>query len=468
MKRKIIISEEEKRQILNLHETQKKQINFFQILENKVNDLLTEQTKQKSFSGVGELPDLLPGEQRGEQGQITSTKIKDLKPYEVKLTAEFEPNVTRPYTPTREDLEKLNGLVRWLNSPGLVGQNIEVQVNAGSSRTGDFEDNKRLAIERGETGQEFIKNYLRSRISPELYEKVVANIPPPTDALANQGPKAGLYPNDSEEYKDYQKFEILAKVSGRREIQTSRQVKLEIYIPIEAPYSKGFVFPMPNKTRGLAEGLGITDEEKIQVLYNNWPYTSTTPQPSKGVGKNGMPVTKYIKDSNRITIPNTKTFGWVGFCVKGPVSFTSGNYLCSEGNNKGYKQVYAYNGGVYPGRRWLPYPSIDYKIQPETSAFFNNNPYLKDVFSKLCYISEGYDGEYPDFFKTIEESQFCQTKYSEWPNFIGKLSRKEVPGPESPWYNQISKTVWYKNGDSNGGLWTVPATSEETTTGTVE
>ena len=50
MKRKIIISEEEKRQILNLHETQKKQINFFQILENKVNDLLTEQTKSKGVN----------------------------------------------------------------------------------------------------------------------------------------------------------------------------------------------------------------------------------------------------------------------------------------------------------------------------------------------------------------------------------------------------------------------------------
>jgi 3-deoxy-D-manno-octulosonic-acid transferase len=40
MGKRILVSENEKEQIRSLHENQKKEINYFQILENKVNELL--------------------------------------------------------------------------------------------------------------------------------------------------------------------------------------------------------------------------------------------------------------------------------------------------------------------------------------------------------------------------------------------------------------------------------------------
>ena len=161
MGKRILVSENEKEQIRSLHENQKKEINYFQILESKVNKLLME---QDDTSGVyldgkqGSLPALRPGETR-DNGQISSTKSEELKPFTVDLTANFPANVTKPYNPTPEDLKKLQGLVQWLNNPDLKTSSVEIKVNSGSSKTGNFEDNKRLAIERGQTGIDYIKNY---------------------------------------------------------------------------------------------------------------------------------------------------------------------------------------------------------------------------------------------------------------------------------------------------------------------
>lgn len=458
MNRRIIISEEEKKQIRTLHETQKKEVNYFQILESKVNRLIVEQ----GFTGQGKLPELKAGEQRGEGGQITSSKEEELKPYIVDLTANFPANVTKPYKPTPEDLKKLEGLVAWLNNPQLKTSSVEIKVNSGSSRTGNFEDNKRLAIERGQTGIDYIKNYLKGKIKTDVYDKIV--FPEPNDSLANQGPKPGEA--TAQEYQLYQKFQIIANAKGTIETKSTRQVDLKIYERRDAPMSNGFSFYIGNGAEDLAKKLGINDPKSVETLRINWPLTSGKPLAQyDDSGK----FTGYKYDSPYVTVNKLPGIGWVNFCVNGPESYTSGKYDCSSGP-AGYRQVYAHSGG-YPGKRWMPYPEIDDKITPEDSAFFLNNPYFpkgQREISILCYIAEGnegFEGKQLDFYKTIESSPFCQTKYKTWPNFNYKLDKKEVPGPEvKPWYPILLKKIWYTEGTTNGGLWTIPPTEKADTT----
>ena len=51
-----------------------------------------------------------------------------------------------------------------LNNPDLKTSSVEIKVNSGSSKTGDFKNNKTLAIQRGQTGIDYIKTYLNGKI----------------------------------------------------------------------------------------------------------------------------------------------------------------------------------------------------------------------------------------------------------------------------------------------------------------
>ena len=254
MGKRILVSENEKEQIRSLHENQKKEINYFQILENKVNELLMEQDP-KDITGVyldsskGSLPALRPGETR-DNGQISSTKSEELKPFTVDLTANFPANVTKPYNPTPEDLKKLEGLVAWLNNPQLKTSSVEIKVNSGSSKTGNFEDNKRLAIERGRTGIDYIEKYLKGKIKTDVYDKIV--FPEPNDSLANQGPEPKTA--TAEEYEKFQKFQIIADAKGTIETKLTRQVKIEIYKSADISEGDNMVFKTGNATK-LAKAL---------------------------------------------------------------------------------------------------------------------------------------------------------------------------------------------------------------------
>lgn len=453
MNKRIIISEEEKKQIRTLHETQKKEVNYFQILESKVNRLIVEQ----GFTGQGKLPELKAGEKRGEGGQIISSKIEEIPPLNIEIDATFPANKYEPYNPRPEDLKKLNQLVTWLNNRQLINQNVQIKVNSGSSKTGNYENNKKLAIKRGETGINFIKEFLKDKISEQIYNNIV--FPEPTDELANQGPEPGEA--TQAEYREYQKFKIIATATGTIKTQTAREVNMELYKPQDAPFSGGFTFEIGDGAKSLAKKLGIVDQSVIDTLYNNWPQSSLRPRDRAVQGANGVTYLEKVKDSNYVIIPSFEV-GWVTFCINGFETYTSGKYLCSS-SNPGYRQVYGYNG-TYPGNRWLAYPSIDDKVQPETSAFFNNNPLFKNDMDKLCFISEGYKAKYhTNFFKAVEGSPYCQSKYSSWPDYKYKLTKKEVPGPESPWYKTLLNTIWYKDAKTNGGLWTAPSGGEKTT-----
>ena len=454
MGKRILVSENEKKQIRSLHENQKKEINYFQILENKVNKLLMEQDP-KDITGVyldsskGSLPALRPGETR-DNGQISSTKSEELKPFTVDLTANFPANVTKPYNPTPEDLKKLEGLVAWLNNPDLKTSSVEIKVNSGSSKTGNFEDNKRLAIERGRTGIDYIEKYLKGKIKTDVYDKIV--FPEPNDSLANQGPEPKTA--TAEEYEKFQKFQIIADAKGTIETKSTRQVKIEIYKSADISEGDNMVFKTGNATK-LAKALNITDNDSIQTLIKDWPSYGTTPVVDSAVS----PYEVAIFGSRLATDFN---FKYITFCTKGFTNFAAGQYKCTDIN--GYRQVYATING---GKRWLPYPSYDWKEGVVYSPFFyvNVNPILNDVPSQMCFLAEGYTGGFrKDFFKTVEKSPFCQSKYSEWPNYSYKLGKGEVPGPESVWYNYLLKTVWYTQGTTNGGLWTIPPTGKADTT----
>ena len=454
MGKRILVSENEKEQIRSLHENQKKEINYFQILENKVNELLMEQDP-KDITGVyldsskGSLPALRPGETR-DNGQISSTKSEELKPFTVDLTANFPANVTKPYNPTPEDLKKLEGLVAWLNNPQLKTSSVEIKVNSGSSKTGNFEDNKRLAIERGRTGIDYIEKYLKGKIKTDVYDKIV--FPEPNDSLANQGPEPKTA--TAEEYEKFQKFQIIADAKGTIETKLTRQVKIEIYKSADISEGDNMVFKTGNATK-LAKALNITDNDSIQTLIKDWPSYGTTPVVDSAVS----PYEVAIFGSRLATDFN---FKYITFCTKGFTNFAAGQYKCTDIN--GYRQVYATING---GKRWLPYPSYDWKEGVVYSPFFyvNVNPILNDVPSQMCFLAEGYTGGFrKDFFKTVEKSPFCQSKYSQWPNYSYKLGKGEVPGPESVWYNYLLKTVWYTQGTTNGGLWTIPPTGKADTT----
>jgi hypothetical protein len=456
MGKRIIISENEKEQIRSLHENQKKEINYFQILESKVNKLLMEQTGTNTLysDGVGKssVPELRPGETR-DGGQITSTKVEDIKPITVNLTANFPANVTKPYNPTPEDLKKLEGLVAWLNNPQLKTSSVEIKVNSGSSKTGDFNKNKTLAIQRGTTGINYLKNYLKDKINSDVYSKIV--FPEPTDALANQGPEPGKA--TEEEYKKFQNFEIIASAKGTKETKSTRDVKIELYRYPGIVDGGNMIFKTGNATK-LANALNITDKDSIQTLINNWPSYGATPVDGSAVSPYEVSIfgTKFGTDFQ---------FRYVTFCVKGFTNFSNGQYKCSETNEVlGYRQVYATVNG---GKRWLPYPSLDWKEGVQYSPFFNVNvnPILNDVPSQLCFLSEGYNGNFKkEFFKTVESSPFCQAKYSQWPNYNYKATKREVPGPESIWYKYLTKTAWYTEGTTNGGLWTIPSDGKADTT----
>jgi hypothetical protein len=457
MGKRILVSENEKEQIRSLHENQKKEINYFQILENKVNELLMEQDP-KDITGVyldgkqGSLPALRPGETR-DNGQISSTKSEELKPFTVDLTANFPANVTKPYNPTPEDLKKLEGLVAWLNNPQLKTSSVEIKVNSGSSKTGNFEDNKRLAIERGRTGIDYIKNYLKGKIKTDVYDKIV--FPEPNDSLANQGPEPKKA--TAKEYEKFQKFQIIADAKGTIETKSTREVKIELYkFP---PVVDGAVlfFNTGNATK-LANALNITDKNTIQELANDWPDHQTNPVVDTAISPSQVGIF-----STRIT--DYMQFKYVTFCVKGFTNYRAGQYSCSDQNKLiGYRQVYAsVNNG-----RWLPYPSLNWIEGIQYSPFFQTkvNTLLPDAASQMCFLAEGYKGEYKkQFFNIVESSPFCQAKYSQWPDYSYKLAKKEVPGPESIWYKDyLSKSVWYTEGTTNGGLWTIPSDGKADTT----
>jgi len=456
MGKRILISENEKEQIRSLHENQKKEINYFQILENKVNKLLME---QDDTSGVyldgkqGSLPALRPGETR-DNGQISSTKVEDIQPITIDLTANFPANVTKPYNPTPKDLKKLEGLVAWLNNPDLKTSSVEIKVNSGSSKTGDFEKNKTLAIQRGQTGIDYIKTYLNGKIKTDIYDKIV--FPAPNDSLANQGPEPGTA--TAKEYEEYQKFQIIASAKGTKETKLTREVKIELYKFPPVVDGEMMFFETGNATK-LAKDLNITDNNSIQTLINNWPKYGTNP-----VDDSAVSPYQVALFSTKIT--GDFQFQYITFCIKGFTNYRAGQYSCGEQNELlGYRQVYATVNG---GKRWLPYPSLDWKEGIKYSPFFQTkvNTLLPDAASQMCFLAEGYQGSYKkDFFKTVESSPFCQAKYSQWPNYSYKYSKKEVPGPESIWYKDyLSKSIWYTEGTTNGGLWTVPTTGGADTT----
>ena len=302
MGKRLLISEDEKLIIRSLHNTLKEKENYFQIQENKIKSIIMEQT--------GELPSLRQGETRDEGGKMVTNKTENIAPLNIEIDAKFAPGVTGPYTPSEEDLKKLEELVNWLSSDFILNKKVDIKVNSGSSKTGNFEQNKRLAIDRGKTGIEFIKDFLKDRISQEVFNNIV--FPEPTDELANQGPEKGLYPNDSEMYRNFQKFKIVANVSGQQNIKTERKVKINIYRDnnqLMGQQGSGFKYIRTNwMPENFAEVFKVPLKE-IESLLGLKENKSGYNLPSRQFG----------------FIPS---FGYIGFCNKGFIN-EFGKYNCS-------------------------------------------------------------------------------------------------------------------------------------------
>lgn len=224
MNKRIIISEEEKKQIRTLHETQKKEVNYFQILESKVNRLLNEQHTD---------PVLYPGEFMTPDGQTIKKITQGVKsPLQLKIATNFPPGKSEPFILTDDEMEKMKN---WFGDPSLKGVKTNVIVTAGSSKSGPGntdEERKQFNIElakkRANTAFEVIKQFL----STFSDEEILSNVNYITDvSQAFAGPEYIPGKNNSKEpqYQPYQFVTVTIQAEGSTQVEANRDIKFQPY-----------------------------------------------------------------------------------------------------------------------------------------------------------------------------------------------------------------------------------------------
>jgi hypothetical protein len=223
MNKRILISEDEKKKIISLHENQKKSVNYFEILEKTYKNLISEQHTD---------PVIYPGEFLTPDGKIVK-KTQGVKPtLTMKINTNFPPGKDAPFTLTDEEIEKIKN---WYSDYKLTNVETEIIVTAGSSKSGKGSEEERkifnidLAKRRANTAFEVIKGLLTTFVKPEILEKI-KYITDVSQAFA--GPEFVPGTNNSKEpqYQPFQFVTVTIQAKGTKTVESSRDIKFQPYM----------------------------------------------------------------------------------------------------------------------------------------------------------------------------------------------------------------------------------------------
>lgn len=223
MNRRILISEEEKKQIRALYETKKKEIDYFQILESKVDRLLNEQHTD---------PVLYPGEFMTPDGQTIKKITQGVKnPLQLKIETNFPPGEFTPFVLTNEEKQKIQN---WYNDDSLTGVETEIIVTAGSSKSGSGNEEQRrqfninLAQQRANTAFGVIRQFL-STFSDEEILNSVNYITDVSQAFSGPDYIPGVNTSKEKQYQPFQFVTITIQARGNTQVESSRDIKFQPY-----------------------------------------------------------------------------------------------------------------------------------------------------------------------------------------------------------------------------------------------
>jgi len=163
-----------------------------------------------------------------QDGKRFERTVSDIPPYESdKWRAEFASGKF-----SSSDLDgtpDLTGLVKWLNEPDKVGLKLVVAVTAGTSRVpvkpgGDVDkalqkigktpNNEGLAMARGETAVEMVKNQIKNLIPEEVFNNVEFTV---DLSKVEQGPEWDEIDATAQKYTDHQFLTTTAFGTGQQE-----------------------------------------------------------------------------------------------------------------------------------------------------------------------------------------------------------------------------------------------------------
>jgi len=166
-----------------------------------------------------------------QDGKRFERTVSDIPPYESdNWRAEFASGKF-----SSSDLDgtpDLTGLVKWLNDPRLQNTNIVVAVTAGTSKVpvkpggevakalqaiGKTPDNEGLAIARGETAVEMVKNQIRTLIPEEIFNNIEFTV---DLSKVEEGPVWDKIDATAQKYTDHQFLTTLAFATGQEETLT--------------------------------------------------------------------------------------------------------------------------------------------------------------------------------------------------------------------------------------------------------
>jgi hypothetical protein len=238
MGKRIIISENEKEQIRSLHENQKKEINYFQILENKVNRLLVNEQHQP--------PNPTPGTFISPDGtKLVRNETSKVKPLIIEAKTKFAPGKSQPWSLT--DTEKKQ-ITNWYSNINLKNVETEVIVTAGSSKSGSGNEEQRkkfnieLAQKRANTAFNSIKDYFSSDPNIDLNKvKFITDI---SQAFAGPNFIPGVNTSDEAQYQEYQFVTITIQAKGEVETKSSQTYPFQPYriLAWNAPHTRIITF----------------------------------------------------------------------------------------------------------------------------------------------------------------------------------------------------------------------------------
>jgi hypothetical protein len=239
MGKRILISENEKEQIRSLHENQKKEINYFQILENKVNRLLVTEQHQP--------PNVTPGTFISPDGtKLVRNETSKVKPLIIKAETKFAPGKSEPWSLTENEKKQIN---EWYKNSLLKNVETEVIVTAGSSKSGPGateEERKKFNIElaqkRANTAFSSIKVFLGT--VPGVTLDKVKYITDISQAFSGPDYIPGTNKSSEPQYQPYQFVTITIQAKAEISVQKSETYTFQPYriLGWNAPHTRIITF----------------------------------------------------------------------------------------------------------------------------------------------------------------------------------------------------------------------------------
>jgi len=238
MGKRIIISENEKEKIRSLHENQKTEINYFNVLEKKYTELVNEQHQP---------PNPTPGTFISPDGtKLVRNETSKVKPLIIKAETKFALGKSQPWSLTDDEKTKISN---WYNNQGLKNVETEVIVTAGSSKSGPgkTEEERKafnidLAQKRADTAFSSIKNYLST--IPGISLDKVKYITDISQAFAGPDYTPNVNKSTEPQYQPYQFVTITIQAKGEVETKSSQTYSFQPYriLAWNAPHTRIITF----------------------------------------------------------------------------------------------------------------------------------------------------------------------------------------------------------------------------------